>query len=221
MKCEVCKTAEVNESELFCSACSPDTCYKCSSSSVSVDGMDVFCSHGCKYDVFTYISHSIYTTLLNGSWRDRLRIAGQHIEYIISDPSTISISKTKPLKTDGTLRGIHFTPNPDAVCSGYDVQYQEDHRSGIRDESAYAWPYTEDRAYSIWSDTEHVWFQMPEDAVLVSSYRFIDWVGTTGRWAIPPDKYKENLTFKPKQLFTLVEEESRPETEDNLVYFTD
>lgn len=221
MECEVCKSVLVSDGELFCSECYPDTCYKCSSSSVSLDNDTVSCSHGCQYDVWTYISHSVYTTLLNGSWRERLRLAGNHIEYIISDPSVISISQTKPSKRDGFLRGIHFTPNPSAVCSGYDIQYQEDHRSGIRDESAYAWPYTKERACLMWGDTSCVWFQMPENEVVVSSYRFFDWIGGTGRWSIPQKHYTESLTFTPNQLFTIVSEESRPEPKENFVYFTD
>lgn len=220
MTCELCRARPTVDNDFLCEVCYPDECYKCSASSVSFDGYTITCSHGCEYDVHTHMSHRMYTVIMNGTWRERLRHAGDKIEFIITDPSKITVHQTCPPKQEGMLRGIHLTPDADHLLEdGYDFSYCEiDHREGLRDESAYAWPFVESIAEDMWSG-DMVFFKMPEDAVVVSSYRFIDWIGETGRWAIPHTRYEEQLVFSPEQLFTLVAEEGLPCSKEDLLYF--
>jgi len=221
-KCMLCEAVEVDDYEpTLCSYCEPTTCVKCHVDAVNfVDGR-FECSHGCEYSVVEYTKRRVYTEILNGSWKDKLALAGDRLEYIIPNTDSITVHPEVPTETmDGTVLGTHYTPDKAVLLSGeydasmYDGADQFDRT--VRDGSAYAWPYPPDYTEKNFEfATEYVVFEVPEEEVLVSSYRFLDWVFRSGRdenkkYAIPIGKYKPELTFTPEQLRQVYRERGRP-----------
>lgn len=216
--CLLCETTHKTNETGLCEYCRPETCATCSVDSISFINGEFKCSHGCQYDVHEYITRKIYTTLLNGSWKEKLELAGKHIEYIISTPETITVHSCRPDSVDtNSVLGIHYTPNPDQLADeGFDCSLERENNqkyysNTIRETAAYAWPYkpefTEDELS--WQ-TDYVFFEIPKDNVFVSSYRFLDFIQGSGKWSLPLEKYDEELTFTPDQLFEICNKKSRP-----------
>lgn len=216
-ECLLCETVEVNNQPVLCSYCYPDSCVNCHVDDVHYDDGEFKCSHGCTYDIHEYVTRKLYTVILNGSWQDKLALAGKRVEYIIPNTDEITVYSEPPQSVaEGAVLGTHYTDSQELIetgdyCpEGYDGAERFD--GTLREDAAYAWPfppeYTEEQFE--WN-REYVVFEVPQEEVYVSSYRFIDWVADTdAKYTVPVSKYKAELTFTPEQLRTVCRERNRP-----------
>lgn len=224
-ECLLCESVEVNSSPPFCKHCHPQSCVECHVSDVTYDDdTEKFkCSHGCTHDVFEYTTQKMYTILLNGDWKDKLALAGDHVEYIIPNIDSIIVHTDIPgsVQSDHIL-GTHYTDSRDHIIKqGYDADaYDGAERfdGTIREDAAYAWPYPPEYTEEAFEwNQDFVIFEVPKSEVYVSSYRFLNWVSNSGeKYTIPVSKYKSQLTFTPEQLQTVCKEQGRPTDPNNL-----
>lgn len=221
-ECILCHRETIINDAWLCSFCQPDTCVNCHVDDVNFKDGKFKCSHGCQYDVHEYTYKRVYTTILNGDWRDKLSLAGERVEYIIPEPENVRVYDEAPKKRKfGTVLATHYTDEKERLLdAGFENDYERDKgrnelfEGTIRESPAiYGWPFPPGIAEEHLSwEGETVILEIPIDNVYVSSYRFADWAGNQeiNEDAIPPDKYIEYLTFTPGQLYRVSAERNMP-----------
>lgn len=224
-ECLLCGTVQDLDDYRFCNSCHPPTCINCHVSAVHYgDEHNTYkCSHGCEFTVTEYMKHRLYTILLNGSWREKLAVAGDLVEYVIPNPETITVHECPPESIpDGSILGTHFTDDKNNILkhgvSEEELEPPAERLEGtIRDGAAYAWPYTVEFAEAAlsWMNTPVV-FEIPRDEVYVSSYRFLRNCSNETKYGIPPAKYKSELTFTPTQLLESCMARNQPAAPETL-----
>jgi len=224
----LCQTAATQG--VFCKWCTPDTCLNCTASHVRVTKESVTCSHGCETPLHEYTAQKLFTVILNAPRIERLTYAGPRVELIIPNGTQVTAHATRPDPAeipDDHIVAPHYSRTADEILeTGVSYpphertpNHTETYTGTVRDRALFAWPYTPEYvdAQLSWPD-DNVFFEIPEHAVHVSSYRFLDMVvdDDTVPYTVPTDKYNRELTFTVTELRNAVETHNRPCSPDDL-----
>lgn len=178
---------------------------------------------------------------MNGSPAEKLAYGGPHIEVIIPNgtPTTVYESVPDPGEVpDSHLLTTHYTVRKDRVLETGVVYPPHEHSTEradwatgtVREHALYAWPFT-----PAYTDRELDWGELPENdpvvvsvpenAVYVSSYNFLEWLGDPNEpyrthLTIPHDKYETEFLFDPVALHAAATTFNRPCRPDDLLLYT-
>jgi hypothetical protein len=197
----------------LCDYCWPETCYDCPASDGVFDGEEWRCSHGCRYSVHEYVRKKRYTALLNYPPAETLSYAGPRVEVIVPTGTPIRTHRVRPTDLEDTVATVHYTRSEELkeriLARGvaypphdHDRERAERFDGTIRENAVFAWPH--EPAYADeqfdWASETRLFLEVPEERVVVSSYRFLEFVGADGEYGIPVEKYDTEVTFSLEAL---------------------
>lgn len=220
----------------FCPECTVNSCPQCNQTLSFYSTEDHLnrgwrCPERHYFDVSEMIEHLHKKRLYEFSKFNQIKFAGPRVEAIIPDSNSISGIALDPADLDASSNELvlyHGTMEdniPVIMDAGRlkslseldaDDELNDRYKGSIRYDSVFGWPFFPEAGPDDYEFSEYVYFTVPFEDCVVSSYTYLD--AFQYDW-ISLDEYDRSFCFDPQEFLSVCYETGRPYSPNELLYF--
>lgn len=228
MSCELCQINPPEE-KLLCEDCIPTECNICNGKLQSCEkGWE--CKNNHLLQLKDHLDAEINKLKFEADRETLFQHAGPRVEIIVPDPNSItgiSESKEQLNKSSEELIAVHLTHNnpENIITEGFKPPSKTDRgstrQSGsyegtIRHDAIFGWPFDPNTNEHIDTYGHPVYFTVPKEECVISSYRFLDFYQYDPK--INLDDYEERFCYNPAEVEEILRENDQPYSVSKLFF---
>lgn len=230
--CQFCRVTEATGPDrVLCDYCTPTTCDLCGSQ-IEFDDVERkwFCAENDHMSDPFDVLDRLYEERLEYDKKKKIQFAGPRTEAIIPDSDSITDIQEIPanLTPDKNELILHHGTRPENVDKilrgglktlselGDADELNDSYEGSVRYDAVFGWPFTHQAGPNDYEFSEFVYFTVPFDSVMISSYSYLESV-QYGHVSL--DEYEKDYCFDPQEFLEVCKETGRPYSKDELLNF--